>query len=300
VKLADHLHTEGLAANTRSSYATAYRNWLRFCSSYKQPVDLPISPTRARLWIAYLSTFAKPTTIITYSHALSSIHSDAGEASPFVHPSVRRTLRGVQRAGRVNVTTPKLPVTPDVISKIIATTKLTKSHTALLALAATAMAGLFRIGELCPSSRTGWAPRMQHFRRHADHITIHLPHSKTDTRRKGVDVVISSEVAVALVDRMLADCQRSDPQHFLFSLDGGKSPLTRKVFLNFFSLRIRAAGISMQGHSGFGFRRGGASHLAAEGVPEYTIQHLGRWSSQCFKLYTEYSTADKVRLARRL
>lgn len=300
MKLADHLHTEGLSTNTRNSYATAYRSWLRFCSVYKRPADLPISPEGARLWIAYLSTFTKPTTIVTYSHALASIHNDASEPSPFGDPSVRRTLRGVQRAGPGNLTKPKLPVTPDVMEKIVATTSQTAKHTAMLALAATAMAGLFRIGELCPSSRTGWAPRMQHFRRHDDHFSIHLPHSKTDTRRKGVDVVVSSAMAIKLVDAMLVNRRRVNPTHFLFSLDGGKTPITRKAFLEFFALRIRIAGISMEGHSGFGFRRGGATHLAAKGVPDYTIQHLGRWSSQCFKLYTEYSTADKVRLARRI
>ncbi|KAH8919584.1 hypothetical protein BT69DRAFT_1206803, partial [Atractiella rhizophila] len=37
--------------------------------------------------------------------------------------------------------------------------------------------------------------------------------------------------------------------------------------------------------AGHSLRSGGATHLAANGVPESIIQKIGRWSSEAFQIY---------------
>ncbi|KAH8930079.1 hypothetical protein BT69DRAFT_1180113, partial [Atractiella rhizophila] len=37
--------------------------------------------------------------------------------------------------------------------------------------------------------------------------------------------------------------------------------------------------------AGHSLRSGGATHLAANGIPDSTIQKIGRWSSEAFQIY---------------
>ena len=52
-------------------------------------------------------------------------------------------------------------------------------------------------------------------------------------------------------------------------------------------------------YSGHSPRRGAAQHAADNGILEYDIQRLGRWSSEAFKGYSHISQAYKFHLNRR-
>lgn len=82
------------------------------------------------------------------------------------------------------------------------------------------------------------------------------------------------------------------PSDALFGY-GGDSPtnLTRSRLVNKCTRVWVAHGwLGLSGHS---FRVGGASFRAALGVPHEDIKRLGRWTSDCYKLYLrDYSDAD--------
>jgi hypothetical protein len=70
--------------------------------------------------------------------------------------------------------------------------------------------------------------------------------------------------------------------------------------INTLRTRLRDVGYAnfnlFSGHSP---RRGAAQHAADNGILEYDIQRLGRWSSDAFKGYFHISQAYKYSLNRR-
>ncbi|KLO04126.1 hypothetical protein SCHPADRAFT_788685, partial [Schizopora paradoxa] len=81
------------------------------------------------------------------------------------------------------------------------------------------------------------------------YVTLLIPASKTDPFRKGIKIYIAA----------------APGQH----------------------TSLAAAGIDPSPFAGHSFRRGAASAAAAAGFADHEIQLLGRWHSDCFKLYIE-------------
>jgi hypothetical protein len=79
---------------------------------------------------------------------------------------------------------------------------------------------------------------------------------------------------------------------FGFYRDEDRKHLTRFIAVNPIQLVLRTGGFKgLLGHS---FRVGGASLRYALGTPVEEICLLGRWISNCYRLYIrEYSTEDK-------
>ena len=51
--------------------------------------------------------------------------------------------------------------------------------------------------------------------------------------------------------------------------------------------------------NGQSFRRGAATWAAQVGIPETEIQTLGRWRSDAYKRYIEYSIQEQLSLSKR-
>ena len=52
-------------------------------------------------------------------------------------------------------------------------------------------------------------------------------------------------------------------------------------------------------YSDHSFHRGAAQHASDNGILDYDIQRLGRWSSDAFKLYFNESLANRYNLNKR-
>jgi hypothetical protein len=64
--------------------------------------------------------------------------------------------------------------------------------------------------------------------------------------------------------------------------------LSRGVMIEMTRKLLGSMGHDSSMYHGHSFRRGGATSLANRGVPDSVIQILGRWLSDCYKLYIDF------------
>ena len=117
---------------------------------------------------------------------------------------------------------------------------------------------------------------------------IYIKKSKTDPFRQGVFIrigVLSHHLCPvrALIRYLARRGPRSGP---LFFFSNGAF-LTRAHIHDLLGRSLPLCP-NVNTHS---FRRGGASALAAVGTPAHTIQILGRWRSNAYTLYIQFSDA---------
>ena len=70
----------------------------------------------------------------------------------------------------------------------------------------------------------------------------------------------------------------------LFKTKDG-TPLSRQMLVTMVKNTLLKAGIDCSRYSGHSFRIGAATTALAKGIPESTIQTLGRWKSDTYKRY---------------
>ena len=112
-------------------------------------------------------------------------------------------------------------------------------------------------------------------------LKVCIPQSKTDPFRMGQQVTIWSTGNELCPVKAILRYVRHHPTGTgpLFTFANGTF-LTRQRWSELIQSVI--SDININTHS---FRIGGASAAAAAGIPDSTIQILGRWSSEAFKLY---------------
>ena len=134
-----------------------------------------------------------------------------------------------------------------------------------------------------------------------EHAIVVLRASKADVDHTGVEIVIAATGDDTCPVRALRALFELDPQPSsapLFCTLAGT--LSRNRYINTLRARLKDAGTSnYMDFAGHSFRRGAAQHAADNGILEYDIQRLGRWSSEAFKGYFHISTYYKYVLNRR-
>lgn len=119
---------------------------------------------------------------------------------------------------------------------------------------------------------------------------ITLRASKTDPFRRGHSITLTptatSTCPVAALGKYLALSANIPPDAPLFQFSDGRL-LTRQEVTA--SIRTLLASSDIQPHlfSSHSFRIGAATTAAAAGIPDWLIQTLGRWSSQCYQTYIQ-------------
>jgi hypothetical protein len=128
------------------------------------------------------------------------------------------------------------------------------------------------------------------------HDILWIPRSKTDTFRTGMDVYLAKApdaitCPVAALCTLISFYRQEgsgldhEPHTPLFVIKG--KAMTRSWFINSIRNLLLRAGHDPSPYSGHSFRRGAASSTAAASYSNYKIQLLGRWRSDCHKLYIE-------------
>ena len=130
-----------------------------------------------------------------------------------------------------------------------------------------------------------------------EYAIITLRQSKCDIEHTGVEIVLArtgtSTCPIAAL-RALPQPRQAP----LFRTQ--KGPFTRAKYIGTLQARLKAAGYTnYRDFTGHSPRRGAAQHAADNGILEYDIQKLGRWSSEAFKGYFHISLAYKYTLNRR-
>ena len=158
---------------------------------------LPATPTVVLAFVTYL--FLRPTTLAYKSikayicHVKALAKTLAIDCAAFQCERVALALRTVRRL-RGSKTRPKrLPITVALLAKfllILRSRPRSVDISAIAAILAVGVFGLFRSGELVPKSRKDDVLLRRHILWEKDKVTVHLNGSKTDPFREGIDIVI--------------------------------------------------------------------------------------------------------------
>jgi hypothetical protein len=134
-----------------------------------------------------------------------------------------------------------------------------------------------------------------------EHAVVLLRSSKSDYDHTGVEIVVAKTGEATCPVSALRALYALDPQlprAPLFRTHRGT--LSRNKYINEMRKRLRDNGYQdYMRYAGHSPRRGAAQHAADNGILEYDIQRLGRWSSDAFKGYFHISQAYKFYLNRR-
>ena len=295
--------TNGLAESTRKAYGSGKKRYFDFCKA-KQVIPIPTSEAVLCQFIAQLANEKLAhTTIKTYLAAVRHAQIEWGRGDPKIANMARleqvlRGIKAVQCKARPASDRARLPITPDLLSKMKQSWEEGRGHIwdrkMLWAASLLCFFGFFRSGEITVPSQTtfdqgahlsfedvavdSWeTPRL---------LRVRLKASKTDPFRTGVDVFIgatgSSLCPVAAVLAYMS--MRGPGPGPLFRLQNG-SPLTRTRLVSEVRNALSAAGVDCRAYSGHSFRSGAATTAAKEGVEDSTIKMLGRWKSEAYQVY---------------
>lgn len=195
----------------------------------------PATVTSLTGWVAELGTrklLAK--TIKAYLTGVRSTHIDMGFANldVFHHPLLERIITGIRRLRGEPDTRERRPLTRPILLQILlkfdtSTQYGASTHAAFCV----AFAGFMRIGEFTWSESdrlkpdfSRWFLTRQSVDLKGDHLILHLPASKTDPFRKGVQITIAATndeaCAVRSVSQLLARFPTS-PSSPLFEISPG-------------------------------------------------------------------------------
>ena len=296
---------QAIAVSTAKSYMVAFNSWNEFCSLPGVKAD-PFAPTEESLcfyaaWAASRGSPLSHASAQKYLYGIRSVLMSEGITFPSFHdmPLLERLMKGWKKSTYATRRKPRLPVTVAILKQMMPHVEFTsKQYRLLWAALCTGIYGLFRSGELAPSSKNSKDfLRLRDLNRDSKgHYRIFLAASKTDIWRVGVHVHIlgngSSTCPVRALDAMLKDRDLSKPDAPLFSVDG-TTPLTRTQLLKGMKILLDKAGLEPSRYSGHSLRKGGAQTLYEAGIPDSQIMILGRWRSACFKLYV--ALTDDIR-----
>ena len=281
----------GYSLDTSSfgTYTSALNSYLTFCNLHHLPVDP--TPDTLSFYVVFLSSHIKPDSVNSY---LSGI---CRQLEPF-YPEVRqnrktmlvsRTMAGCMR--RFGTPTKrKAPLSHANLLFVLDSMVSEPSHDELLfaALILTGFHALMRLGELVfpdkKNLRNYRKIALRHsVRLHQENYSFFLPSHKGDRFFEGNTILVQKlNTPTDPYNPFIAYLRSRDklfPIHpELWLTSSGRVP-TRHWFIS----RLRAffpneiAGQSM--------RSGGATSLAEAGADLATIQAVGRWSSEAFRIY---------------
>ena len=111
-------------------------------------------------------------------------------------------------------------------------------------------------------------------------MQVHIKVSKTDPFRKGVDIYVgrTNNGLCPIAAMLVYLAVRGDKGGPLFQFEDGKF-LNQDRFVVVVCAALSAAGLRKGDYAGHSFRIGAATTTAQCGIPDATIQMLGRWKT---------------------
>ena len=217
---------------------------------------------------------------------------DEAELKVYSHPILQRVIKGFQRIYGEGDTQERQPITRDILLKLISRFDQTTLEGANLHAAfCLAFAGFLRMGEFTynkvESDFSSWNLTRSSVSLSEDRLFLVIPSCKTDPFCRGITLTISAANDKACVVTSLNNLFTRFPKannHPLFTNHVGtfsRNYVTRKL-----QEGICALGY-VGNYTGHSFRRGAATSARLAGLSEDEIQLLGRWKSNCYRLYVE-------------
>lgn len=223
---------------------------------------------------------------------------------------IKRMLRGVKVVTGIKPKAERLPITRDIVFKLVGQCDESFNGTVMRAAICTAFAGFLRTGEFTYDKWDSASHNSKVSRGsvqfHKKSVVLTLPKSKTDPFGKGVpipmpqtgDAICPREALKTLFTNFRAP---AEAPLFCCNHELGyrnKMYFTRSWFLGQLRSLLLKAGINPEGFNGHSFRKGAAHSAAAAGMSGDEIKTLGRWKSDAYKLYTGHDDVRRLKLAK--
>ena len=248
------------------------------------------------LFATFLATSLQPQSIKVYLFGVRNLHLEHGFPDPLIDAlQLRRLLWGIKRLRGVHTDT-RLPITPSLLRAFLNLLLQTDyDHLMLWAAMLVAFFGFLRSSDLL-------ALRYSDLRRTREGYQLAIRVSKTDPFRQGATVYLThlgdnTRCAVTALDHLLA---HSSGQHGPVFQSRAGLQLTRPWLNALIRELVSRMGQPPERYSFHSFRIGAASTAAAAGVPDWKIQALGRWSSDCYRCYIRLPSANPTHIAATL
>lgn len=318
VDQANHFIFNCLAPSTRLTYQAAFNSYSNCFAAHGEEAPFPATQVSLVLWLTHSATRSNralaPSTLRTYLSSLSSLHEELGFRNLLEDkPLVNRCWKGIKRfAGASKMI--RRPITTDILARMKSLLNDSFASVAFFAAASLATYGLLRMGEF--TTHTTSAKNSNPFKlltlqqlklmkedgseisilspllfHQVTNMSILLRTSKTDPFRKTVTVRIGHAVPVQAmltylrVHPVLVQAQPNLNAPLFVSSLSSLQPLTRDIVIKVTRHLLSGLGLDEKEFFGHSFRKGGATSLSKAGVAESVIQLVGRWTSDCYKLY---------------
>ena len=251
-----------------------------------------------------------------YLAGIKSYQLDLGiDCSAFADPRLERTIQGIKRDHGEPDRRTRTPLTRPCLLRILHHLHHRNYDTISTRAAFTlAFAGFLRVGEFTYSEKdrelgasfASWFLTKGSIRisESGSYMELTLPSSKTDPFRKGITLTIAASHDSACAVQAMRELQLTDthrPQNAPLFCIGRAEQLafTREYVVQRLQGLALSAGMGQGTWNGHSFRRGAATWAAEAGICDNDIQTLGRWKSDAYKRYIEYSTEERISLSRR-
>lgn len=262
------------------------------------------------------STIAQYKSALHTHFASQQSFADHGP-NPLSHPKLQRLLAGISNSKAAPEQAARLassacqPLTFDIVQELRAVHGDGRREVMMYAAIATATAAALRPSELLGSSeypeRALRASQVTFYNAAGQRVTpsqpgmayctLRLEVSKTNQRRRDDERVISAPEAVQALGRWITAKADAPPHSRLFEFSDNK-PLTTNALIGHLRRKLKAIGRGSMTVTGRSFRKGGASTLAALGVPAADIVNAGGWANGSSVWREHYAHFPDVKRAR--
>jgi hypothetical protein len=287
------------------------KQYSRFCHEY-QYTAFPITKHALCHFIAKEAPNRRASSMTQLIASLKSHHIDCGYSNEIFENDgqIKRILRGVKIVNGIKPTNNRLPITRDIVQKLVAQCNNSFNDVVMRAAICVAFAGFLRTGEFTYDSWNSSSHQSNISRgaitfNHGS-VTLTLPKSKTDPFSMGVPISMPGtydSICPREALKRLMFLYPAPADAPLFSCNNQYGYLqnmffTRGWFLDSLRNLLIKAGINPVGYSGHSFRKGAAHTAAAAGMSDQEIKTLGRWKSNAYKLYTGHDDVRRLQLAK--
>ena len=264
------------------------------------------------LYAAQLSLRLSHASIRTYFSAVRNLHIMHRAGDPLVGKlRLSLCLRGIKRMS-ARPGDRRLPITPYILSVIRRSLDSHPEDPDNVMFWAACCMGFFaflRSAEFTVPSLSGFDPTVHlspedvatDSHTNPSVVVIKIKASKCDQFKQGVSVCVGrTNESICPVVAILTYCalRGREPGPFFRFQDG--SPLTKPRLVTRMKSILQSAGVDPSQYSGHSFRIGAATTAASQGIPDSTIQTLGRWSSESFRRYIRLSHQELASFSRTL
>lgn len=278
----------GLAPNTRSTYASAQKRYLNFCSTYGLNA-VPIDEQTSARFIAHLSLSAiNVRSIRVYLSAVRDLHVMSGLQPPEIYtPRIKLMMKSLHKSHDQ----PKQvkPITFRILLQCYSLFTQTRDDLMMWSAITLCFFGCLRASELFPPiTEIHFAPRLSDLIFCKDEVPyLQLKVHKSKTAPHGFKVVIGCSGTNVCAYCSVAKYVKISgllPSSFLFSYSTGQM-VTKYQFLCITRLMLLRINLDPCEYSTHSYRAGAATSASMSGFSEHEIKQLGHWKSDVYQSY---------------